>query len=58
MPGKLWGGFKDVWRQTFPDEDEAVDLFEQRKKDAIKFKSELVELSDERIDEVIKFNIK
>ena len=53
LMGKLWGGFKDVWKQTFPNEDMIVDIFEKRKKEAIKFKSELVELTDEMIDEVL-----
>jgi len=42
-----------VWKQTFPNEDEVEDLFEKRKKEAIKFKSELIDMTDEMVEQVI-----
>lgn len=54
---KFWRGFKKVWKQTFPSEMDVEEVFEKRKEEAIKFKSELVEFTDEQIDEVIKLKI-
>jgi hypothetical protein len=45
-------GFLDVWKQTFPSENDIEEVFEKRKEEAIKFKSELVNFTDEMIDEV------
>ena len=49
---KFWLGFKKVWKQTFPSESDIDDIIQQRKEDAIKFKSELIDLDDSTIDEV------
>jgi len=49
---KIWYGFKDVWKQTFPSENDIEEIIEKRKEEAIKFRSELVEFTDEMIDEV------
>lgn len=49
---KFWLGFKKVWKQTFPSESDIDDIIQQRKEDAIKFKSELVDLDDATLDEV------
>lgn len=52
---KFWNGFKKVWRQTFPSDMDVEEIFEKRKEEAIKFKSELVEFTDEQIDEVFNY---
>lgn len=51
---RFWNGFKYVWKQTFPSDADIEDIMLKRKEEAIKFKSELIELSDEMIDEVNK----
>ncbi len=51
---RIWYGFKKVWRQTFPSELDIEEVFEKRKEEALKFKSELVDFTDEQIDEVRK----
>jgi len=45
-------GFKNLWKQTFPSETDVEEVFEKRKEEAIKFKSELVDFTDKQIDEV------
>jgi hypothetical protein len=45
-------GFKNLWKQTFPSETDIDEVFENRKEEAIKFKSELVDFTDKQIDEV------
>jgi len=53
---KFWSGFKNVWKQTFPTESDVEEIFEKRKEEAIKFKSELIDFTEEMIDEVISNN--
>lgn len=43
-----------MWKQTFPNDEEVEHIFEKRKKDAIKFKKELIDLTDEMIEEIEK----